>query len=160
MTRDFKTNRSNAYQHILLESLCAPDTLTIYSDSKSYTTIHDSENEEKLKELKEQLKVEFWRIVGKLTKRQQEVLKLMAQGLTQIEIAKKLKVNQSSVTKSLNGNAEYLKHTKNSNLLEPEKKKKKRKSYGGAKRKLLKIAQTDQTIQDIFKQIAELENEQ
>lgn len=151
MSRDFSTNRSNGYQYILLESLCAPETLTIYADSQSFTTMQDEENAEKLKELKEQLKVEFWRLVKKLTPRQQEVLELLSEGKTQIEIAKKLKVNQSSVTKSLNGNLEY----GNKDVKDGSK----RKSYGGAKRKILKLAAQDSTIQEIFKQIAELENE-
>ena len=152
MSRDFSTNRSNGYQHILLESLCAPETLTIYADSRSFTTIQDEEGSERLKELKDQLKIEFWRLVKKLTPRQQEVLELLAQGKTQIEIAKILKVNQSSVTKSVHGNLEYSKTNK-------VNKGEKRKSYGGARRKLLKLASQDPVIQEIFKQIAELENE-
>ncbi len=76
--------------------------------------------------LKESLKKEFWRIVNtQLTSRQREVITLVCDGYTQTEIAKKLKVNQSSITKSINGNCDY---------------KNKKRVYGGAKRKMKKIA--------------------
>jgi len=62
-----------------------------------------------------------------------------------MEIAKMLDVNQSSITKSLNGNVDY---------------KNGKKIYGGAKKKLNKIIQNDIKIKDILKRIQELRDEE
>lgn len=106
--------------------------------------LNHSEYNEELYELKEQLKKAFWRIINsELTPRQREVIKLTAQGMTQTEIAKILHVNQSSITKSLNGNCDY---------------KNGKRVYGGAKKKLRRIAANDQEINDILERIAEIHN--
>jgi len=110
-------------------------------DSISYRLNPFQYNEELL-DLEDELKIEFWRIVNTLlTTRQKEVIKLAASGLTQTEIAKKLNVNQSSITKSLNGNVDY---------------KGEKKVYGGSKRKILKIIENDEKIKDILKRMSEL----
>ena len=73
--------------------------------------------------LEDELKEEFWRIADTfLTNRQREVIKHCADGYTQTEIAKLLNVNQSSITKSINGNVDY-------------KNKKGKIIYGGTKKK-------------------------
>lgn len=144
---DRTKNRSDHYQHLLLESPCSPDMLTEFSDSQGITGMLNlvAHNEE-LMDLQEQLMAAFWRIVDtQLTPRQRQVLRLYAQGLTQIEIAKKLNVNQSSITKSINGNCDY---------------RNGRKIYGGAKRKIWRIASKDPEIQEIFIRIVEIKQEQ
>ena len=99
---------------------------------------------EELFELKDKLKAAFWRIVDtQLTSRQKEVIHLYAEGLTQTEIAKKLNVNQSSITKSINGNCDY---------------RNGRKVYGGARKKLRKIADKDEEIKEILDRIADLQS--
>lgn len=103
------------------------------------------EYNEELLDLEDQLKVEFWRIVNTLlTPRQKEVIKLYADGYTQMEIAKMLNVNQSSITKSLNGNVDY---------------KNGKKVYGGAKKKINKIIENDDKIKEILTKMATLRNE-
>lgn len=147
MTIDRTKNRSDSYQFVLLESPCSPDMLTEFSDSQGITGMLNlvAHNEE-LMDLQEQLMAAFWRIVDtQLTPRQRQVLRLYAQGLTQIEIAKKLNVNQSSITKSINGNCDY---------------RNGRKIYGGAKRKIWRIASKDPEIQEIFIRIVEIKQEQ
>lgn len=100
---------------------------------------------EDLLDLKEQLVAAFWRIIRtKLTPRQCEVIELYAQGFTQTEIAKKLNVNQSSITKSINGNCDY---------------RNGKKIYGGAKKKLRRIAAQDPEIQSILAQMGEIQSE-
>lgn len=99
---DRKKNRSDVYQHLYAESLCPVEIMNIFSndDSMSYKLNPYHYNEEVM-ELEDQLKKEFWRIVNNLlTPRQRDVIRLAADGYTQMEIAKMLKVNQSSVTKS------------------------------------------------------------
>jgi DNA-binding CsgD family transcriptional regulator len=144
---DRTKNRSDSYQVFFAESPHSPEKLTEFSDAQGISGVMNSlAYSEELLDLKEQLLKAFWRIVDtQLTPRQREVLHLYAKGLTQIEIAKKLNVNQSSITKSINGNCDY---------------KNKRRVYGGAKRKILRIANKDEEILQIFKRMAEIKEEQ
>lgn len=139
---DRSKNRSNAYQHLFAESLCSPEMITEFCDAQGFASAISSHNEEML-DLQEELIKNFWRIVKKLTPRQQQVLKLMSEGKTQVEIAKLLEVNQSSVVKSVGGNVDY----SNGRMV-----------YGGSRKKLLKLASEDPVLQNIFKRIAEISN--
>jgi DNA-binding CsgD family transcriptional regulator len=144
--KNYKQNRSDRYQHLLVESSCSPDMLTEFSDSKGMAGVlnNDKYNEEMM-DLKAQLMASYWRIIRtKLTPRQCEVIELYAQGMTQTEIAKKLNVNQSSITKSINGNCDY---------------RNGRRIYGGAKKKLRKIAAQDEEIQSILQRMIEIQTE-
>ena len=62
---------------------------------------------------------------------------------TQIEIAKQLNVNQSSITKSINGNCDY---------------RSGKRVYGGAKKKLRRLADEDLEVQEILANIAALQD--
>lgn len=138
-----RPNRSDKYQHTLLELAVGCQMLENFSndDSISYR-LNPFQYNEDLLDLEDELKIEFWRIVDTLlTKRQKEVIQLSALGLTQTEIAKKLNVNQSSITKSIHGNTDY---------------KGKKKVYGGSKRKILKIIENDDKIRSILKRMQEL----
>ncbi len=143
MVRDFKKNRSDSYQWILVETPYSQEMLTEFADSQGVTgTLNNSRYDERVLELQDRLTARFWEIIDtKLTSRQRQVLRLCADGYTQIEIAKKLKVNQSSITKSINGNCDY---------------KNGKKIYGGAKKKLRRIMAQDPEVQSILRQIAEL----
>ena len=144
--RDFTKNRSDRYQHVLVEASCAPDMLAEFSDARGIAgMVNNPTYDEELFELKDKLRAGLWRIIRtKLTKRQCEVIELYAQGMTQIEIAKKLKVNQSSITKSINGNCDY---------------RNGKKVYGGAKKKLRRLAGQDPEIQSILMRMNELQSE-
>ena len=145
--RDFSTTRSAGYQYLLLESSTTPEVITECSDQYNFHGINDNVNSELMHDLKDQLKEERWKLIlSQLTSRQKQVIKLWAKGKTQIEIAKILSVNQSSVTKSINGNVDY------------RNGKKGKRVYGGAKKKLRKLQAKDPVIQDILQQIFELEN--
>jgi predicted transcriptional regulator len=72
------------------------------------------------------------------------VIRLYADGYTQMEIAKMLNVNQSSITKSLNGNVDY---------------KNGKKVYGGARKKIRKIIELDDEIKQILQEMADLRDE-
>lgn len=144
--QDRTSTRSAGYQNIIVELSCDPETLAERSDAQGIAGMLNSNiHSEELLDLQEQLLNEFWRIVDtQLTPRQSQVLRLYAQGLTQIEIAKHLNVNQSSITKSINGNCDY---------------RNGKKIYGGAKKKLLRIASKDSIIQNIFKRMAEIKSD-
>lgn len=143
-----RRNRSDSYQHLLLETPCANEMMESFCNQDSICNrLNPYYYNEDLLDLEDQLKEEFWRIVETcLTQRQKQVIKLNSDGYTQMEIAKMLNVNQSSITKSLNGNVDY-------------KNGKKRKSYGGIKKKIQKIIQNDQKIKDILAKIDQIREE-
>src|SRR5277367_7133233 len=142
-----RQNRSDKYQYLLLETACSNDMMEAFcNDDSIYARLTGGfVYDERMLELEDRLKKEFWRVVDTLlTPRQREVIRLYADGYTQMEIAKMLNVNQSSVTKSLNGNVDY---------------KNGKKVYGGASKKIRKIIENDDRIKDILKKISELRDE-
>lgn len=141
-----RKNRSDKYQWIILETVCSNDMMEAFCNEDSiYNRLNPFEYNEGLIELEEQLKVEFWRVVDTLlTPRQKQVIHLYAEGYTQMEIAKMLHVNQSSITKSLNGNVDY---------------KNGKKIYGGARKKIRRIIENDEKIKEILKKMSELREE-
>lgn len=137
-----RATRSQAYQFLIVESLCSNEMMEAFSNEDSISNrLNPYHYDERIIDLEEQLKEEFWRIVENLTPRQKEVIKLSADGYTQMEIAKMLNVNQSSVTKSIHGNVDY---------------KKGKKIYGGSKKKLSKIIESDTKIKAILDEMASL----
>ena len=143
MSYEKRANRSDRYQHLILEIACSNDMMSSFPNEESICNrLCPFAYDESVLELEDQLKVEFWRIVDNLlTPRQREVIRLYADGLTQMEIAKILDVNQSSITKSLNGNVDY---------------KNGKRTYGGARKKLKKIIEMDDKIKEILRKMSEL----
>jgi len=141
-----KNTRSFSYQAIFHELSCSNEMLQSFSNEESlHKRLNPFAYNEEVLELEDQLKIEFWRIVNTLlTSRQKEVIRLYADGYTQMEIAKMLDVNQSSITKSINGNVDY---------------KNGKKSYGGIRRKVKKIVETDPKVKEILAKIQELRDE-
>ncbi len=138
-----RPTRSDKYQHLIVESAFSNEMMESFSNDESiYNRLNPFDYNEELLDLEDELKKEFWRIVDNLlTPRQKAVLKLASEGHTQMEIAKKLKVNQSSITKSLNGNVDY---------------KNGKKVYGGSKKKILKIIESDEGIKAILDKMQEI----
>lgn len=141
-----RKNRSDHYQHLILETVCSNEMMESFCNEESiYNRLNPFGYSEDVLELEDQLKEEFWRVVETLlTERQRNVIRLYADGYTQMEIAKKLKVNQSSITKSLNGNVDY---------------KNGKRVYGGSKKKINKIIELDSKIKEILNKIRELRDE-
>ena len=137
-----RATRCQFYLFFMVESLCSNEMMEAFSNEDSISNrLNPYHYDERIIDLEEQLKEEFWRIVENLTPRQKEVIKLSADGYTQMEIAKMLNVNQSSVTKSIHGNVDY---------------KKGKKIYGGSKKKLSKIIESDTKIKAILDEMASL----
>jgi len=141
-----RKNRSDQYQSFFAETAYSNEMMEIFSNEDSISArLNPFDYNETMIELEEELKKEFWRVVDTLlTPRQKEVIKLYSDGYTQMEIAKMLNVNQSSITKSLNGNVDY---------------KNGRKIYGGARKKLKKIIENDEKIKDILKRMQDCRDE-
>lgn len=95
---DKRKNRSDSYQWILLETAYSTDMMEGFCNDDSISArLNPFEYNENLMELEDQLKKEFWRVVDTLlTERRRDVVRLYAEGKTQMEIAKLLNVNQSS----------------------------------------------------------------
>lgn len=142
-----RQNRSDRYQWVLLETVCSNDMMESFCNEDGiYNRLNPFGYDEELLQLEDQLREEFWRVVDTLlTPRQREVIRLYADGYTQMEIAKMLNVNQSSITKSLNGNVDY---------------KNGKKVYGGARKKIRKIIENDDRIKDILQKMRECREEQ
>ena len=142
---DRTKNRSDHYQNIFAELPYSNEMMAEFAERDGITTRNDPELRERYLDAKERLRLAFWRLIDEqLTDRQTEVLKLLCKGLTQIEIANKLNVNQSSITKSINGNCDY---------------KNGKRVYGGAKKKLIRLVEKDKEIQEILKELTEINSE-
>lgn len=143
MSINKRQTRSDRYQWLLLETVCSNDMMEAFSNEDSiYSRLNPFEYNEELLQLEDQLKKEFWRVVDTLlTDRQREVIRLYADGYTQMEIAKMLNVNQSSITKSLNGNVDY---------------KNGKRVYGGTRKKIRKIIESDERIKEILQKMDEI----
>jgi DNA-binding CsgD family transcriptional regulator len=141
-----KTNRSNGYQHLFAEQSYSNEMMAEFSEAQGLIENYTPEDKEQLMTLREELRLAFWRLAkDNLTARQYQVLELLAKGNTQIEVSKILGVNQSSITKSVNGNCDY------SNS--------KRKVYGGCKKRMRKLSEKDEQIQKLFAQIADIHSQ-
>jgi DNA-binding CsgD family transcriptional regulator len=139
---DKKTTRSFKYQSFFAELPYSNEMMAEFSEAQGLVENYTPEDREGLMDLREELRIEFWRLVDEqLTPRQGQVLKLLAKGYTQIEIAKQLNVNQSSITKSVNGNCDY---------------RNGRRSYGGTRKKLCKIISQDARTQAVLAKMADI----
>ena len=159
-----RSQRSDKYQYLLLETVCSAEMMEAFCNEDSISArLNPFDYNEHLIDLQEQLKVEFWRVVNsQLTKRQRDVITLYAEGYTQMEIAKILNVNQSSITKSLNGNCDY-KNKNKGNKDNADKDNRGNNSkviiYGGSKKKIKKIIDSDEKIKDLLQKIEDCRNE-
>lgn len=150
--REKKATRSSRYQFLLVESACSSEMMEAFRNEDSISSrLNPYQYDEKLLDLQEELKKEFWRVVNTLlTDRQRDVIKLYADGYTQMEIAKILGINQSSITKNWNGNLSYDLDA-NGNTVKT--------SYGGSKKKIGKIIEDDPKITEILQKINEVRQE-
>lgn len=141
---DRNKNRSDQYQPLLMEVCINPAVLNDLSAAQGMTyRMRPEIYDEEFMDLKDKLKERMWELIESgLTERQKQVIKLSMQGLTQNEIAKKLGINQTSVHKVLRGNIDY----RNS-----------RRRYGGAFKKMIKLCKADKQIQDILKEMQEIQ---
>lgn len=150
--RNFGKTRSSIYQALILESPTEPESLGEVAEAQGLIgKFGTTQSNEMLMDLKDELRIEFWRVVDtQLTDRQRDVLHLIAEGKTQVEVAKALGVNQSSITKSINGNLNTYNKTLSNKIIH----------YGGSARRLRKLITSDLEIQKILKSIAELHDEE
>ena len=154
---DRKTNRSSKYQDFFAELPYSNEMMAEFQENQGLNDFYTSEDKDRLSELRDELAIEFWRVVDEtLTLRQAQVLKLLAKGYTQIEIAKQLNVNQSSITKSVNGNCDYRNNRNGGVSNDKGVGKCSKRSYGGSRKRLRKLCAVDEKIIAISEQIADI----
>lgn len=98
-----RPTRSQLYQHLLVEKAFSHEMMETFPNEDSiYKKLNPFDYNEEILVLEDQLKERFWEIINEhLTPRQLEIVKLLKEGATQQEAARKLGVNQSSITKCL-----------------------------------------------------------
>lgn len=137
--------RSEKYQYLFLEIPVGDDKLNIYEDTESIGGRDiNAINKERILDLQEQLKDRMFELMKiHATERQQYIVGEWMKGKTQLEMAKDLNVNQSSITKSINGNTSYGKNNK--------------KQHGGLIIKMQKVCASDPQIQAIMEELSDLQ---
>ncbi len=139
--------RSEAYQYLICEIPFGDDVLNSFDYHQSYQgRLDQAQVSDDILQLQDELIQLVWTVIDtQCTKRQKEVLNLyFVQGMTQTETAKELGINQSSVVKSLWGNADY--------------RGEKVKRYGGIFKKLKKILSINPKALELMEKIKELQN--
>lgn len=132
------SNASDKYQYLYNEINGFKDHV-FNAFSNEFSLYQDSFSEEQY-ELKEQLKERIWQLAKEnCSERQYQILILLyKEEKTQEEAAKVLKLNQSSIAKSLHGSTFF-----QDKLIR----------YGGSIKKLQKLAMEDEKIQNILLQL-------
>lgn len=141
-----RPTRSDSYQWSIVEIMITQEHMESFNNSQGYQHILNPwhYNEEVL-ELQDKLSEKLWNVIdGYCTQKQKTVLKMFYKdGMTQMEIAKATNCNQSSITKSLNGNQDM-------NF---------DKRYGGSYKKLRDILSKDKEFMGLLARIIELQEE-
>lgn len=134
--------RSDKYQYKILERTVAIDFMYSFTIEDGLYQHNDAIVEEQLYTLRDEMKIRMYELMEiHLTDRKRSLINMWVDGYTQIEMAKILGINQSSVTKSIHGNIDYSNGKKN---------------YGGTIKKIKSIIKNDPKMIEIFKQIDEL----
>lgn len=137
-----KPNRADKYQYIICELVLPEKSWDLFKNKEDVS----SQLREELLALDDLLGIEYNKIINSvMTKRQAEVYKLCKEGNNQLEVAKILGCNQSSVYKALHGND--LLH--NGQI----------KRYGGLLPKFRKAINKSDKILQIMKEIEPLYDE-
>jgi DNA-directed RNA polymerase specialized sigma24 family protein len=106
-TMEKRPNRSDACQHLFHEISFSQDMLSTFrNDDSILSRLCPHQYDERLLDLDDQLRQEFWRVVGEaLSDKQKKIIELIGkEGYTQQETAKVMGCNQSSIAKALHGN--------------------------------------------------------
>jgi len=143
-----KPVRSDKYQQIFHETYAGDEFLATFNNTQSLSgLLNPFEYNEEVLDLEDELKRKFWAIAELvLTENQKKIIKLKCDGYTQVEIAKILDLNQSSICKCIQGNVDY-------------SVKGKPKIYGGAVKKLRKLVLKNTEIKELLDRINELKEE-
>lgn len=152
--------RSSKYQYLLIESPWkeAYDDLFTNADGLS-GRVAQFQYSEQILDLQDRLFKRLFTLAKEhCTERQMTVINLLLDGYNQSEIANHLGIEQSTIAKTINGVGLYGKN-KDFRPRGIAKYSAPAKKYGGFVKKLRAVADQDQEIQSILKDISELRNE-
>jgi Bacterial regulatory proteins, luxR family len=141
-----RRNRSDSYQYLICEVLFSDEGWQFFTNQDSIQYhLNPWQYDERLFILQDELNMEFWKLAKvSCTPRQMAVMQMTVDGYTQMEIAKVLNVNQSSIVKCLRGNTDYSNGGK---------------VYGGVVKKMKKVVAESPVIQTILTKMRELQEE-
>jgi hypothetical protein len=107
MHMERRPNRSDRYQQLYCEVMYSHDMMGGFSNYDSISSrICPYQYDERVLDLQDQLKKEFWRVVDEtLSDSQRKMIRMVGEGATQMEIAKVMQKNQSSIHKALRGSS-------------------------------------------------------
>lgn len=151
MTKDSRIpNRSQNYQQIFNEIPVATEILDIFTNGDSiYSKLNPFAYNDEIAELQEQLHKELWRVIEhNLNEKQIKIVKLLASGKTQMETARELGINQSSIVKAISGSQVVTKDGKKGPFA------------GGIKQKLREVIKTDEKVNLILQRIANIREDE
>lgn len=140
-------NKSKFYQHKIVEISFDQNKLSNFSTERGIGYIlAENEISDKITELRIELIEQLYDVINSdlLTEHQKKILFMRLMGKTQNEISEHLGITQSAVHKSLHGNIDYRNN---------------KKRYGGIIKKLKKICNGNNEIQNLLKKISDVKNE-
>lgn len=145
--------RAAQYQNLYWEVIAGSDTLTsFHNEDGLYRRLNPFSYNEDIIELEEELRIEFWRLVEEsMGEKQKFVLKGIAAGRTQEEIAESLGIHQSSVAKALGTECSVKRVVGEDGKVTLQK--------SGSKFKLRLLIDSDPAIQQILARIAAIREE-
>ena len=163
--------RSDSYQYLMNEISVEDFVLDKFLNEQGlYAELNPYHYNELYAEIKDKIKQRFWELAKThCTDRQYTVLQMTASGMTQEEMADTLKVNQSSINKTLRGSDQsYIKGSRLQRERLAEKPltesegagnlhRRRRKSdimkYGGAITKLRKLVREDPVLAQLLEDL-------
>lgn len=151
MTKDTKIpNRSSTYQQVFNEIPCNSEILDIFTNGDSiYRRLNPFAYNDEIAELQERLNEELWRLIEEnLNEKQVKIVKLLASGKTQMETARELGINQSSIVKAISGSQMVNKDGTKGPFA------------GGIKQKLREVIKTDEKVNSILQRITDIREEE
>lgn len=141
-----KTKDSELISHNYVEISIDPHLLNNFANEEGIGAFLEAYScSDEFQELKNELLEEVINIIETcLTEKQKVIIKkAYFDGKTQMEIAKEINIDQSSVSKSLKGNLVYTK----------------KRRYGGSIKKIRKLCATNEKIQEILKKMRILQGQ-
>ena len=144
-----ESSRSDKYQYLIREISWDDTALTWFSNQDGiYGQLSPYQYNENVLSLRDQLTQRVYRLAKSVcTDRQFAILRMMADGYTQVEMAELLGLGQSTITKTIHGSQFY---DSDGNKIA---------RYGGLMKKVKKAVAEDPEIQTLLKNIAEFQEE-
>lgn len=140
-------SRSQKYQYLLIERSVEDSFLASFSNDESTGSwLNPHVYNERRLELEDLIKERFYVLLKEnATDLQYRIFTMLASGMSQVEVAKVMKCNQSGITKCIRGNSDY----------SYKKTTGKPRYYGGLIKKMKRVISKDEIMQDLLTELNE-----